>query len=57
MVAQVAGLDVGFSVHSLGDAHLHANHLDQAPLEDFQFADVTITDYNPQPGIKAPIAV
>ncbi len=26
-------------------------------LEDFQFADVTITDYDPHPGIKAPIAV
>ncbi len=26
-------------------------------LEDFEFADVTITDYDPHPGIKAPIAV
>ncbi len=30
MVAQVAGLEVGDFVHTLGDAHLYANHLDQA---------------------------
>jgi thymidylate synthase len=30
MVAQVAGLGVGDFVHSLGDAHLYLNHLDQA---------------------------
>ena len=30
MVAQVTGLDVGDFVHTLGDAHLYLNHLDQA---------------------------
>ena len=30
MVAQVCGLDVGDFVHTLGDAHLYANHFDQA---------------------------
>ncbi|MCW2838921.1 MAG: thymidylate synthase [Aeromicrobium sp.] len=30
MVAQVAGLAVGDFVHTLGDAHLYVNHLDQA---------------------------
>ena len=30
MVAQVAGLRVGDFVHTLGDAHLYLNHLDQA---------------------------
>lgn len=30
MVAQVAGLEVGDFVHTLGDAHLYVNHLDQA---------------------------
>ncbi len=30
MVAQVAGLAVGDFVHTLGDAHLYLNHLDQA---------------------------
>ena len=30
MVAQVSGLEVGDFVHTLGDAHLYLNHLDQA---------------------------
>ena len=30
MLAQVAGLGVGDFVHTLGDAHLYLNHLDQA---------------------------
>ncbi|KAA1398118.1 thymidylate synthase [Aeromicrobium ginsengisoli] len=30
MVAQVTGLQVGDFVHTLGDAHLYVNHLDQA---------------------------
>ncbi|WP_240126773.1 thymidylate synthase [Thermomonas alba] len=30
MVAQVCGLGVGDFVHTLGDAHLYANHFDQA---------------------------
>src|SRR6201989_3571632 len=33
MVAQVTGLAVGDFVHTLGDAHLYANHLDQARLQ------------------------
>ena len=33
MVAQVTGLKVGDFVHSLGDAHLYSNHLDQARLQ------------------------
>jgi len=33
MVAQVVGLDVGDFVHTLGDAHLYSNHLDQARLQ------------------------
>ena len=33
MVAQVTGLQVGDFVHTLGDAHLYANHLDQARLQ------------------------
>ncbi len=33
MVAQVTGLRVGDFVHTLGDAHLYANHLDQARLQ------------------------
>ena len=33
MVAQVTGLEVGDLVHTLGDAHLYTNHLDQARLQ------------------------
>jgi thymidylate synthase len=33
MVAQVAGLEVGDFVHTLGDAHLYLNHLEQARLQ------------------------
>ncbi len=33
MVAQVTGLKAGTFVHTLGDAHLYANHLDQADLQ------------------------
>ncbi|MGI8901442.1 MAG: thymidylate synthase [Nocardioides sp.] len=33
MVAQVTGLQVGDFVHTLGDAHLYINHLDQAALQ------------------------
>jgi thymidylate synthase len=33
MVAQVTGLQPGEFVHTLGDAHLYLNHLDQAKLQ------------------------
>src|SRR6476646_4426032 len=33
MVAQVTGLEVGDFVHTLGDAHLYLNHVDQAKLQ------------------------
>lgn len=33
MVAQVTGLEAGDFVHTLGDAHLYLNHLDQARLQ------------------------
>ena len=33
MVAQVTGLRVGDFVHTLGDAHLYTNHLEQARLQ------------------------
>jgi thymidylate synthase len=33
MVAQVTDLDVGDFVHTLGDAHLYSNHLEQAQLQ------------------------
>jgi thymidylate synthase len=33
MIAQVTGLEPGDFVHTLGDAHLYANHFDQANLQ------------------------
>ncbi|HXH78776.1 thymidylate synthase [Nocardioides sp.] len=33
MVAQVTGLEVGDFVHTIGDAHLYSNHMDQARLQ------------------------
>jgi thymidylate synthase len=33
MVAQVTGLQPGEFIHTFGDAHLYANHLDQADLQ------------------------
>ncbi len=78
MVAQACGLQPGEFIHTLGDAHLYTNHLDQARLQlkreprkpprmilnpevkdifDFTFSDFTLKDYNPQPHIKAKVAV
>jgi len=33
MMAQVCGLEAGTFVHTLGDAHLYNNHLEQAELQ------------------------
>ena len=78
MVAQVCGLKAGTFVHTLGDAHIYANHFEQVKLQlsrepktapimrlrpdvkdifGFKFDDFTLEDYDPHPGIKAPIAV
>lgn len=45
MVAQVCGLQPGEFVHTLGDAHLYTNHIDQAKLQ-------LSRDFRPLPTIK-----
>lgn len=45
MVAQVCDLEVGEFVHTLGDAHLYSNHLDQAKLQ-------LSRDFRPLPTLK-----
>ncbi|MGL4955997.1 MAG: thymidylate synthase [Bacteroidales bacterium] len=78
ILAQVCGLQVGEFVHTLGDAHIYLNHLEQVHTQlartptalpsmhinpsiksvfGFCYEDFTLENYNPQAGIKAPIAV
>ena len=78
MIAQVVDLEVGDFVHTLGDAHLYSNHIEQADKQllreprslptirinpevkdilGFKISDFDLLEYDPHPGIKAPIAV
>jgi thymidylate synthase len=78
MIAQVAGLKPGDFVHTLGDAHIYLNHVEQAKLQlsrtpkalpvmtlnpgvtdlfGFRYEDFTLTGYEPDAHIKAPVAV
>lgn len=45
MVAQVCGLKAGDFVHTLGDAHLYSNHIEQAKLQ-------LTRDFRPLPQMK-----
>ena len=78
MVAQVCSLELGDFVHTLGDAHIYSNHMDQVneqlsrspkalprmiinpevkSIFDFKFEDFVLENYDPDPAIKAPVAV
>ncbi len=79
MIAHVTGYKPGAFVHTFGDFHLYANHVEQAKTQlervpnqevailtlnskvksifDFKFEDFIISNYDPHPAIKAPIAV
>ena len=45
MIAQVCGLEVGDFVHTLGDAHLYSNHIDQAKEQ-------LSRDFRPLPSLR-----
>lgn len=78
MMAEQCGLKVGEFIHTLGDAHIYANHFDQVreqlsrkpgklpqmvisksvpDLFSYQYDHFSLEEYDPQPHIKAPIAV
>ena len=50
MLAQVCGLQVGDFVHTLGDAHIYLNHMDQVQLQ-------LSRDFRPLPQLKINSAV
>ena len=52
MIAQVCDLELGDFVHTLGDAHLYSNHLDQAKLQlerDFRPLPTCLLYTSPSP--------
>ncbi len=78
MMAQVCNLQPGVFVHTIGDAHLYNNHLEQAkqqiarePLElpqlklnpkitnidEFEYGDIEVINYQHHPHIAAPISI
>ena len=49
MLAQVVGLEPGEFIHTLGDAHLYSNHIEQANLQlTREFRELPIMKINPE---------
>jgi thymidylate synthase len=78
MLAHVTGYMPGDFVHSIGDAHIYLNHMEQVEKQlsrnpkalptieitrqvpsifDFKYDDFKVVNYDPDPGIPAPVAV
>lgn len=78
MLAHVTGYEPGDFIHSIGDAHIYSNHMEQVALQlrrspkplphlrirrqvgslfDFTYDDFEVLDYDPDPAIRAPVAV
>ncbi|MGD9896480.1 MAG: thymidylate synthase [Candidatus Methylacidiphilaceae bacterium] len=78
LIAHVCDLRPKEFVHTFGDVHLYANHLEQAriqlarspkplprveitpkvrSLEELRYEHITLIDYDPEPSIRAPVAI
>ncbi|MFS0863278.1 thymidylate synthase [Fredinandcohnia sp. 179-A 10B2 NHS] len=78
LIAYECGLEVGDFIHTIGDAHIYTNHIEQVNIQlerepkhfptlqlnpnvasvfEFEMEDIKISEYNPHPTIKAPVAV
>lgn len=78
LIADICDLEVGDFIHTIGDAHIYNNHIEQVKtqltrepyplckikilnhhdsIDDYQFEDIQIEDYQYHPTIKAEISV